>query len=126
MSRAVFIGAGWMFVGLGVIGAFLPVMPTTVLLIAALACFTRGSPRLEAWLLDHPRFGPPLRAWKEEGAISARAKRAAVGAMTVSWIVVLMASSHWLVPTVVGAVLVMVAAYVLTRPLPTKPYAAVK
>lgn len=118
MTRTVFIAAGWICVGLGVIGAFLPVMPTTVFLIAALACFTRGSPKLEGWLLNHPRFGPPLRAWKEQGAISARAKRAAVGAMLGSWVVVLFTSSTWLVSAGVGAVLVAVASYVLTRPLP--------
>ncbi len=118
MTRTLFITAGWICVGLGVIGAFLPVMPTTVFLIGALACFTRGSPKLEAWLLNHPRFGPPLRAWKEQGAISARSKRAAVGAMLGSWVVVLFTSSTWLVPAGVGAVIVAVASYVLTRPLP--------
>ncbi len=107
-----------MLVCLGVIGAFLPVMPTTVFLIGALACFARGSPRLESWLLNHPRFGPALQAWRAEGAIPARAKKVAVAMMAVSLMIVVAVSHSWIVPVIVGAVLVAVAAYVITRPLP--------
>jgi uncharacterized membrane protein YbaN (DUF454 family) len=116
--RLPLLAAGWVFVGLGIVGAFLPVMPTTIFMIAALACFAKASPRLAQWLLDHPRFGPPLRAWKEEGAISRRAKRLAVIAMAVSWGIVAATAHGIAVPLGVGAVLVMVAIYVVTRPLP--------
>jgi len=117
-ARGAYIAAGWILVCLGIIGAFLPVMPTTVFLIGALACFARGSPRLEGWLLEHPRFGPALRAWRAEGAIPARAKKVAVAMMAVSLVIVVIVSSSWIVPVIVGAVLVPVAAYVITRPLP--------
>lgn len=116
--RLPLLAAGWLCVGLGIIGAFLPVMPTTIFMIAALACFAKASPRLEQWLLDHPRFGPSLRAWKEEGAISRKAKRIAVVAMAVSWSIVAATAHNFFVPLGVGVVLVMVATYVVTRPLP--------
>lgn len=74
MQRLLFLILGVVFVGLGVLGAFLPLLPTTVFLILAAGCFARSSPRLEAWLLSHARFGPTLRAWRESGAISARGK----------------------------------------------------
>ena len=61
--------AGSFFVMLGAIGAALPVMPTTIFLILALACFMRGSPERARRLLAHPRFGPTLRAWQRERAI---------------------------------------------------------
>ncbi len=47
--------------------------------------FARSSPRLEAWLLDHKTFGPPLRDWRERGAISRRAKTTACLLMAASY-----------------------------------------
>jgi uncharacterized membrane protein YbaN (DUF454 family) len=116
--RLPLLAAGWIFVGLGIVGAFLPVMPTTIFMILALACFAKASPRLAQWLLDHPQFGPPLRAWKEEGAISPKAKRIAVIAMAVSWGIVVATSHGFAVSAIVGVILVAVAAYVWTRPTP--------
>jgi len=119
MSRArslAWQGAGWVFVGLGLIGAALPVMPTTCFMILALACFTRGSPRLANWLLNHPRFGPPLRDWQHHGAISPRTKRVAVAAIGLAWVIVLTTTSGWLLPIAVGVVLSGVVTFIWTRP----------
>lgn len=52
---------GLALVGLGIIGILLPVMPTTIFFILALACFTRSSPKLATWLLEHPRY--VIRNW---------------------------------------------------------------
>jgi uncharacterized membrane protein YbaN (DUF454 family) len=80
--RILWLAAGLFFTALGIIGAFLPVMPTTVFLLVATACFARSSPRLHGWLVNHPTFGPPIRNWNENGAISRGAKRLAIGTMT--------------------------------------------
>ena len=66
MMRAIWLVLGCVMVALGVIGAFLPVMPTTIFLILAVGCFSRSSPGLEKWLLDSPTYGPSLRAWREQ------------------------------------------------------------
>jgi uncharacterized membrane protein YbaN (DUF454 family) len=66
---------GGLMVALGFIGAFVPVMPTTIFLILASWCFARSSPRLEAWLLAHPHFGPTLSAWNATGAVPRAAPR---------------------------------------------------
>ncbi|MDD3444322.1 MAG: YbaN family protein [Zavarzinia sp.] len=117
--RAFFLVLGLVMVGLGIVGAFLPVMPTTGFLILAVACFARSSPRLEAWLLNHPRFGPPLRDWRHYGAISKRGKRFALGGMALGYGIFLVSSRpQWWLALLVLAVIGIGAAYVTTRPAP--------
>lgn len=92
MRRALFHVAGWIAVALGVVGIFLPLLPTVPFMILAAYCFARSSPRLERWLLDHPRFGPHIVAWRESGSISRRGKWAA----TVTFAISIAATLYWL------------------------------
>jgi uncharacterized membrane protein YbaN (DUF454 family) len=64
-------------------------MPTTVFILIASYCFARSSPRLERWLLEHPRFGPGLRRFREQRGMPRSAKIAALGAM---WTAITMSS----------------------------------
>ncbi|MCW1381550.1 YbaN family protein [Novosphingobium sp. KCTC 2891] len=84
MRRHLWTGAGLGFVGLGAVGAFLPLLPTVPFLLLAMVCFARGNPAWERRLLDHPTYGPSLRDWRERRAISRRAKKAALLAMALS------------------------------------------
>ena len=79
----------WLILGaaalvLAAAGAVLPLLPTVPFLLLAAFCFGRGHPPFEQWLLDHPRLGPPIVAWRERGAISRRGKSAALAAFGVS------------------------------------------
>lgn len=119
MTRWAWFGAGWLFVGLGVVGALLPLMPTTIFIILAAGCFARSSPRLEAWLLDHRHFGPGLRAWRAEGAIPRRGKIAACAGIALGY-----ALFWWnarpgpLIDIAVALALAACAGFILTRPAP--------
>ena len=77
LSRGLWLALGLGSTALGLIGAVVPLMPTTIFLIIAAYCFSRSSERLEAWLLGHRHFGPTLIAWRRDGAIGRRAKIAA-------------------------------------------------
>lgn len=110
---------GLFFVAVGIVGIILPVMPGTVFLILAAACFARSSPRLEAWLLDHPRYGPSVRSWREEGAIPRRGKIAAVIGMVVGYATFLWrAQPSWPLGVGVLAIFAACMAYVVSRPAP--------
>lgn len=115
--RLVFLILGWFFVALGVIGAFLPILPTTPFLLLAVGCFARSSPKLEAWLMNHKTFGPPLKNWRERGAISKRAKITAISLMTLSYIGFWFGSHPpaWLA-ALVAALMIAPAIFMLTRP----------
>lgn len=84
-ARAGWLMLGMILVAIGFVGIFVPLLPTTDFLLLALPCFARSSPRLEAWLLNHPRYGPSLRAWRTEGAVPRHAKIAACLGMTVGF-----------------------------------------
>jgi uncharacterized membrane protein YbaN (DUF454 family) len=115
--RVAYFIIGVLLVVLGLVGAVLPLLPTTVFLILAAGAFARSSPRVEAWLLDHPALGPPIRRWRERGAIAPGAKLAALGGMTVGFGMFLATTRPgWPLVLLVALLLVAVATYVVTRP----------
>ena len=65
---------GWLFVALGVIGAMLPIFPTTPFLIVALALFSKSSPRFHQMLLNNALFGPALKQWEDKKTLSRKTK----------------------------------------------------
>lgn len=73
-KRIALITAGWIFVITGVVGIFLPLLPTTPFLLLAAACFSRSSEKLHAWLIHHPRIGHFVRDWEQHRVIPKRAK----------------------------------------------------
>jgi uncharacterized membrane protein YbaN (DUF454 family) len=100
----------------GIAGLLLPLVPTTPFLLLATFAFARSSPRLHRWLTTHPRLGPPIEDWRAHGAISRRAKIAAVVVMvaTLSLSVVAGLSTTGLI--IQAVVLCASATFVLTRP----------
>lgn len=85
LLRALFAAAGFVFLALGIIGIFLPLLPTTPFVLLAAACFMRSSRRLHAWLLGTQLFGPLIREWEEHRSIPYRTKIYAILLMTVSF-----------------------------------------
>ena len=115
--RIIYISLGWVMVALGVIGLVMPLMPGAVFLIVAAWCFARSSPRFEAWLLDHPTLGKPLRDWRAAGAIPRPAKAMACAGMTMGFAVFWYSVDPSLPLAAAVAVLFLACAgYVISRP----------
>ena len=85
--RLPWMAAGALSLLLGVIGIFLPLLPTTPFVLLAAFCFARGSARCEAWLVGPPRFGPMVLQWRATRAVPLRAKQAAWIMMAVSSVI---------------------------------------
>jgi uncharacterized membrane protein YbaN (DUF454 family) len=107
---------GGLMVALAFAGVFLPLLPTTPFLLVAVWCFARSSPELAERLRQHPRFGPYIVRWEAKRAIPPSGKAASIIGMSASFALLLAAHRGVWVNGFVGAILLSVAVYVLSRP----------
>lgn len=85
MPRWILLSAGWLMVIVGVIGVFVPLLPTTPFLLVAVYCFSASSPRFHDWLIHHPQLGPPIVAWRNHGVIRLQQKWMATAAIAATF-----------------------------------------
>lgn len=117
--------AGWACLGLALAGLAVPIVPQVPFAIAAAYCFSRGSPRLHAWLRKRPRLGPPVRAWEDHGVVSPKLKALSTAAMLTGAAFAFLKfheETPWLAYALPGLFAIAVA-FVLSRPsrAPRKP-----
>ena len=100
---------------MGVIGVALPLLPTVPFMILAAFAFAKANPAWEQRLLDHPRYGPPIKDWRERGAISRRGKTMALVALTASAIFGVLMLDGWAAFLPLGVALIS-GSWIATRP----------
>lgn len=103
--------AGTVCVGLAVIGALLPVMPTVPFLLLAAGCYARGSPKALRWLLGNPVFGRELRNYTEGRGLAARTKSLSISAVIIGTTISMVVSG--MEPLIVVVLLIVMAAVVI-------------
>lgn len=117
VTRRVLIVLGSVFVGLGVLGIFIPVLPTTPFLLLAAACYARSSERFYHWLLNHRWFGKYIRTYREGKGIPLRSK---VISISLVWLTILFSILFIVHPLAVRIILIVIAAgvtvYLLSLP----------
>jgi uncharacterized membrane protein YbaN (DUF454 family) len=114
--KALLLFIGGLSVVLGVIGIFLPVMPTTPFLLLAAACFMRTSPKFYNWLVGHPKLGKYLVYYLEGKGIPLKAKVYTIATMAIS-----MGVTCYFVPVTAVRILlplvgVLVTLYIVRQP----------
>ncbi|MEE8358954.1 MAG: YbaN family protein [Candidatus Hydrothermarchaeales archaeon] len=82
--RALLIVAGTFFVGLGIIGIFLPVLPTTPFLLLATACYARSSERFYNWLLNNKWFGNYIKNYREGKGVPLKLKVLSISSLWIT------------------------------------------
>ncbi|HSW62927.1 MAG TPA: YbaN family protein [Dissulfurispiraceae bacterium] len=119
IARWLWFSVGACSVVLGVIGAFLPLLPTTPFMILAAYCFTKSSPRAHAWLMNNPYFGQQVRDYYDGKGIPFRTKLIAVAMVTASEAYVLLTADVPAVKVVMTILWIAVSGYLLVG-IPTR------
>lgn len=122
-SRGPLRRAAWRVLGVaslatGLVGIFVPLLPTTVFLLVSAFAFERGSERLHNWLVTHPRFGPPIETWRRHRAIARSAKRKALLALGLLFVLSVVLGAPIYALAIQALILTAVAVFIATRPLP--------
>lgn len=105
--------------GLGVIGIVVPGLPTVPFVLLATFAAARGSKRLHSRLLAHRQFGPMIRDWEAQGAVSRRAKRLATVMMAACAVLLFLTAPAWWMAATGSAIMALVALWLWLRPEPT-------
>jgi uncharacterized membrane protein YbaN (DUF454 family) len=108
---------GHLFLALGFIGIFLPLLPTTPFILLSAFCYSKGSAKMHNWLMQSKFFGHLIADWNKRGAINLRAK-------IISTLMILILFSYTLIfvkvifviKIIVGLTGLFVLGFILTRP----------
>lgn len=119
LIRALWVSLAALSFGTGVLGIFLPLLPTTVFMLMAVYCASRGSPRFEAWIRSRHYVGPLLVTWEQERAIPRRAKLAAVSMIALSALITAWSLGPGWTRWGVITLLMLIAVWLATRPEPS-------
>lgn len=113
--RTTLFSIGFISLALGIIGAFLPVLPTTPFLLLSAWCFLKSSPKAHHWLYSHPMLGKPLRDWERNKSIASSTKVVALSMIALSLAVMWSKPLPLWLKISITVLLVCVSAFIITR-----------
>ncbi len=119
LIRWVLIAAGTIFLGLGIFGIFLPILPTTPFLLLAAACYARSSKRFYDWLINNKWFGSYIKNYREGKGVPLKVK---VYTISLLWITILFSAFFIISIFWIRVVLIFIAVGVTIHILTIKTY----
>lgn len=117
ISKPVFMLFGHLATLLGVVGIFLPLLPTTPFLLLASFCYSKGSDRFYEWLINHKHLGPPVQNWKQYGSIPLKVKLFVIPFICINLgYVIFFVNVHHYIKGLVTIICLGVIGFIATRP----------
>ncbi len=111
------ISLGWICVVLGVIGIFLPLLPTTPFILLAAWCFAKSSPRFHHWLISHPKLGPIIHTWQSGEGISRGLRNRVLAVMWASMLLSMWIVGKWWSIALLSSIGIAVSIYIFRQPI---------
>lgn len=118
LRRWLWLALAYVALGLGIIGVFVPGLPTTPFVLLSAFAAARGSRRLHDRLLAHRVFGPMIRDWQATGAVNRRAKWWATGTMAACAVIFFLTAPRWWMAAIGTGVMAVTATWLWLRPEP--------
>lgn len=106
LYRYFYLISGILLVAIGVIGIFLPVLPTTIFLILASACFVKSSPRANEWLRNHKVLGMYVKNYQDKTGLTIKAK---IFNITFLWLMILLSAFYFTNELYIKVILILIA-----------------
>jgi uncharacterized membrane protein YbaN (DUF454 family) len=116
--RSLYLALAGICLALGVLGIFLPGLPTTPFVLVAAWAAARGSTRLHRWLRTHRVFGPIVSDWEREGAVTRKAKRTAIVTMVACAVVLFLTAPAWWMAAIPCVIMGITGTWLWRRPEP--------
>ncbi|MDC0146958.1 YbaN family protein [Amylibacter sp.] len=114
--RVIWLIFGYIALILAILGVILPLLPTVPFLLLAAFCFARSSEKIHKWLINHPRYGPPIYNWQNSGSINLKSKKLATICMVFALILPIYLGLNWFIIIIQIIVLSCVLIFIWTRP----------
>jgi uncharacterized membrane protein YbaN (DUF454 family) len=109
LRKGIFIIVGTLALAIGIIGIFLPVVPTTPLVLLSAACYLRGSEKLHRWILSNPRFGEIIENYESGKGLKRSIKIKAIGLM---WIMILISAFYFVDSLIARIAMILISSLV--------------
>jgi uncharacterized membrane protein YbaN (DUF454 family) len=109
LRKGIYIIVGTLALAIGIIGIFLPVVPTTPLVLLSAACYLRGSEKLHRWILSNPRFGEIIENYESGKGLKRSIKVKAIGLM---WIMILISAFYFVDSVIARIAMILISSLV--------------